>query len=692
MKNFKIAVLICLVILSGCKRKKVVQERLCSRVDLEQITSLIPKTSEEVYELEQQTVDLLKQAFVKIDQVPAEKRTYANTLLVYEQAYFHFLTYQKILQMLAKLSEDSGIQTAANVALLELDEHVRDLLTRNVTLYQALDEYEKYGKDPYRHIKPVTFFLENSFVQFARQGLNLSIPDRNMLVELEHEMNHLAGKFCSNVFHDQRHLIVEPEDLRGLSSEFLATLSQDDEKNYILPTDECTYQNVMQYCQNAATRKEFFLLYQQKGYLQNEAILYDLQTKRQEFSKLLGFENFAAYQLDQEMIKTPKKAEHFLWNMIKEVQSYDDAEFASMMRYLPASVVLTSDKKMQPWDQDFVMKHYQKKHFKINDAKISEYFPLFHVLPTMLQQLSKFFHIEFEQQDFENSWAPDVLCYRIRSMKHQGILGYLFFDLYARATKHDDGMQQLMMIPAIRDDCSIPCVGSCVIVAHLNQEKNQPTCLTFAQLQNLFMQMGDALHNIFGATRFSQFSGNQVPYDFAKVPSEVLRHWVLQPELLQELSHHQYTQEMLRRFDIEQLIAREKFGRATKTMQQLFFSLVTLNLCQDVTKNAHHVIEKLHKKVFKHIAYVSQNHFEMSFLPITDNHHAALYYAHVWSKVIAADLFFYIHKHGIFNHEVGMQYVTEILSPGGSRHAYEMVKRFLGHPFHRKAFLEELAL
>ncbi len=691
MKRFKSVFLVFLMIFAGCKRKKVVQERLCSRVDLEQITTLIPKTSEEVYALSAQTIDLLKQAFVKIDHVTAEKRSYANTLLVYEQAYFHFLTYQKILQMLAKLSEDSGIQTAANVALLELDEHVRDLLTRNVTLHQAFDEYEKYGKDPYRHIKPVTFFLDSSFVQFARQGLNVSIPDRNMLVECEQEMNHLAGKFCSNVLHDQRHLIVSPDDVSGFSAEFLSTLSKDDEENYILPTDPATFKQVMQDCRNAQTRREYFLLYYQKGYPHNEVILYDLQNKRQEFAQKLGFDTFAAFQLDLQMIKTPKKAEHFLWSMIKDLQPYDDAEFASMIRYLPSSVALTSDKKLQPWDYDFVMKHYQNKHFKIDDEQISEYFPLYHVLPTMLQQLSRFFHIELEQQEFENAWAPDVLCYRIRSMKHQGVLGYLFFDLYEREGKHNDGMEQFMIIPAIRDDCSIPCVGACAVVAHWKKEKNQTTLLTFKDLQNLYVQMGDALHNIFGATRFSQFSGNQVAYDFATVPSKVLRHWILQPEILQELSHHRRTGIALNRAEMEQLIAREKFGRATKTMKQLFLSLVALHACENPTKNMHHVIEKLHKKIFKHCAYVGENYFEMSFLPVADNDHAALYYTNMWSDVIAADLFAYIDKHGIMNHEVGMQYVTEILSPGGSRNAYEMIKRFLGHPFHRKAFFEELS-
>ena len=307
----------------------------------------------------------------------------------------------------------------------------------------------------------------------------------------------------------------------------------------------------------------------------------------------------------------------------------------------------------------------------------------------MLTLLSKFFHIECEPQKVTNLWTSNVLCYRIRSMKHQAVLGYLFFDLYDRATKRDEGMHQLTLIPAIRDDCSIPCVGACVIVANFKSDADQSVQLTFADLKSLFYQMGYALHTIFGATRFTKFSGAQLVHDFMKVPSLVLEHWVLQPQMLHALSQNVKTGKPLSREMIERLIAREKFGRPSKMLQELFLGIVALHLCEHQRQNAHVMIEKLYKKIFRHLVYVPENYFEMSFLPFADNQVASLYYANVWSQMIAADIFAEIKKQGIFNHEIGMKYVTEILSPGGSRNAYEMVKRFLGHQFHSKAFLEE---
>jgi thimet oligopeptidase len=691
VKKFNVVFFVALLVISGCKRKKVVQDRLCSRVDLAQITSLIPKTSEDIYLFTEQAMQLMDQALFKIDQIDAEKRSYSNTLLIYEQAFFLFFTYHQTLTALAHLSSDSGIQTAAHVGLLELDEYSNKMFKRNLTLYQALEEYEKHGKDPYRHTKPIVFFLDEKLKQLSKQGMNLSVAKRADLVEIEKEINQAAGKFCSNALNDRRHLIGSCEELKGLPPEFFDSLAQDDAGNYLVPVDAKNFAIVMQNCQVSATRKEYYLLFYQQGYPQNEQLLKHLQAKRHEMAKLLGFDNFAAYQMDDLMIKTPKKADAFLWAMVKDVQPYDDKDFAELLRFLPAGVSLTADRKIEPWDYEFALAFYRKKHFKVNDAQVAKYFPLNHVLPTMLTQLAKFFHVEFELQEAQNLWTENIVCYRVRSLKNQAILGYLFFDLYQRSSKCSTGASQITMIPAIRDDCSFPCVGASVVVANLTPPTElEPTLLAWDDVAALLYQMGNALHSIFGATRFTQLSGTQVVFDFTTVVPEVLHHWLTQKEFLQIMSCHVETGQSMNRGLIELLIARQKFGQSYNMLQQLFLGLVSLNLFEQNVPDNHSVIEKLYKKVFKHIAYSSKNYFEVGFLPFAQADKASVLYAYPWSKVIAADFFAHIKTAGIDNYDMGMHYVTEILSPGGSRHPYEMVKRFLGRGFHRKAFLEQL--
>lgn len=691
VKKFNVLFLCFLLILSGCKKKKVLQERLCSRIDLEQIVSLIPKDSNDVYLLTEQIKQLMDDMFCKIDQVPAEKRTYLNTLLEYEKAYFQFYTHQQILHLLAQLSQDSGMQTAANVALLDLNAYASSMLTRNVTLYQSLEEYQKFGKDPYRYIKPVTFFLEEMIQRCIKQGMKLPVAQRADLAQVDQEIQQVAGKFYSNASYDRRHIIVSLQELAGVPEEFLATLSQDDVGNYIVPAEMETFFMIMENCQVESTRHSYYLMFGQSGYPQNKSVLEQLRKKRHEFARMLGFDSFAAYQLDSLMCKTPKKADAFLWSMVKELQPYDDRDFIQLTRNLPPSVTLTNQYKLKPWDEAYVKSWYRKQHFKINDYRISQYFELHHVLKEILKNLSQFFYVAFEPQEIEDLWAPGLICYRVRSLKHQAILGYLFFDLYKRTTKRDCGEYELTIIPAIRDDCSIPCVGAAVVVTNFTQgTAEKPTLLEFSDVISLLHEIGHGLHAIFGATRFTQFAGTQVVHDFVEVPSQMLEYWFDEPEFLKSLSRHYKTGEPMSAAMIEQLIAAQKFGRAGRMLKQLFLGLVSLHIFQDDQQDIHMMIEKLYKKVFKNLAYEPEHYFEMSFLHLAQPNYAAAYYTYPFSEVIAADFFAYIKPHGIFNPEIGRQYITEILSPGGSRNPHEMIKRFLGRSFHKKSYLEQL--
>jgi thimet oligopeptidase len=688
VKKIQCFLMLTVLLFSGCKRKKVTQDRLCSRVDLEQITKIIPTNSEDIYLLAENSIALMNHAIAKIDTISAQERTYANTLLVYEQAYFQFFMHQQILKLLAELSPDSSVQTAANVALLDLNEYAHTMLKRNVTLAQAMAEYEKHGKDPYRSIKPVNFFLQNKLKQSKREGMHLSVAQRAELLELEKTINHLIGKFCSNVVYDRRYLIASRQDLQGVPKNFLAGLCKDDHGNYIVPVNAKNYQILMQNCQNAHTRKDYYLLFHQMGYPNNETLLSELQQKLSYMANMLGYDDFATYQLDGMMAKNLKKTEGFLWSMIKELHEQNDATFISLVKQLPAGVTLTHDKKIQPWDYEFLCSWYKDKHFNINDQEIARYFELNQVLPVLLQQLSKFFYVTFERQHDFQVWADDVMCYRVRSLKHQAVLGYLFFDLTPRFAKREADPYSFAFIPAIRDDCSIPCVGASVLVANFVPNEHGQTLLTFKNLKTLMYQLGCALHTLFGATRFTEFSGAQVTYDFERVPGQVLSLWLQQPAFLQSISSHIGTGQSLSRGMIEQLIEREKFEQNQSMLQELFLSLISLNFFEQSRGDTHAWIEKIYKKVFRHIAYVPENYFEMSFLSLLDLNHGTAFYAKPWSQVLAWDLFEQIKQQGIFNHEIGMQYVTEILSPGGSKYPSEMVKKFLGRGFSKKAFLE----
>jgi len=68
-----------------------------------------------------------------------------------------------------------------------------------------------------------------------------------------------------------------------------------------------------------------------------------------------------------------------------------------------------------------------------------------------------------------------------------------------------------------------------------------------------------------------------------------------------------------------------------------------------------------------------------------------MYYTYMWSLVIAKDLLTPFEKTGLMTTDVTYRYRDQVLVPGGSRDAAELVRSFLGRDYDFRAFEAFLA-
>jgi len=690
MKKIVTCLFIFIAFFAGCKKKKVRQERMCARIDMDQIVSLLPKKSEEIYDLTEQTIQQMKDALHEIEIVPAVKRTYLNTVLPYEQAYFIFHMRSEIMRALAILSSDAPLQLAANLSLQELKQFKNEFLTRNDKIYKAFEEYLQLGKDPYHQTKSVQHFLQVIKERALNDGIHLSSEKKVDLMNLSTEINRLSGQFYGNILHDIRHIVVNGSDLDGIDPEIIQKLHTDGHGSYILPSEMNMFFNVMENCHLESIRKDYYDMFGQIAYPQNDSVLKKLIQKQYDYAQILGYPNFAEYQTNNLMFKQVKKVEHFLWNIIKPLQQQNKKDYQKMLRSLPRGVYPTQDGKINPWDEAYVKSQYRKKVFHINDREIAQYFPLEHVVPTLLKQLEKLFFVTFELEEVDNLWADKIISYRVRSMKNQAVLGYLFLDLYQRAGKKITNPCSMTLIPAIRDDCSIACVGASIVATEFSPLADGAVLLEFSDVISLFHEIGHAMHDIFGATRFTIFSGTQVQQDFLEVPSLMLEYLFDEAKIIEAISHHYKTGKPLSSVQINQLIAAQKFGRADRLLKQIYLSLLSLELFKtngnvDIAKLA----SRFYKKIFQFVEFDPNYHVEATLNHLAGNY-ASVYYTYPLSTIIAADLFKTIKDNGFLDNQISDKYVTDILSPGGSVKPQVLLKKFLGRSFNAQAYFSML--
>lgn len=681
-----------LVTITGCKHKKIEKERLCSRIDLETIVSMLPTTLSDVAKIGTDSQLIMNDMIKSIDNIAPDQRTFANTIRPYDSAKFQFITNKHILGVVATLASDDTLRFAANKELSKLEIYEAEVLQRNTILYHAFKDYRDFGKDAQHKSVILRQFLRQIIDVFEHQGASLPLAMQTQIAGLQKNISDLEARFNGNIVYDSRSLVFALDELHGLPNDFVQQLRQNEQGDYIVPLDFKTFFTVMENCSIANTRREYFRAFGQRAYPQNISVLQSLLQSRHKLAEYLDYPNYASYELHPLMAKNSKRVEKFLWGLIHELQKYDDKDFLELTKFLPDSVELTKDNKLKMYDEAFVKSLYRKNNFDLNDYEIADYFPLDHTLGKLLELFKKFFHVEFIKQEVAQGqlWAPDVICYKVRSLTHQVLIGYLFFDLYSASYKKVQEPLNMMLIPTIKDDCSISCPGASVIVASFDKpSQDKPTLLDISNVRSLFHELGHGLHVLFGSTCFADFAGTQVAKDFVEVPSQMLEHWLEDEQVLQSISKHHITGDSLPKNKIQQILQAEKFGKAGRLLKQAYLGLISLYISMyGHAKDIHKMIERVHKKVFKHVQYDPHYYFEYNFAHLAN--YGAAYYTYVWSRVIAADLFEHIKQHGgIYNYDVGKEYVRDILVPGGFVPPHVMLKKFLKRPFNTKAFMQQ---
>lgn len=682
-----------LVFATGCNKKRYEQERICSRIDLEKIVDLFPTTSQAIELMAQEGQDAMTRAIEEIKAVKAQDRNYHNTILMYEQAYMLFFTKKQILTTLALFSDDAQLQLAANLAVHEMDQYKIQNLDTNAIIYRAFGEYQTHGKDVYHVSKSVQHFIASTRKKMKWLGVTLPEGKQEELLKLKKEDQLLNGQFYRNIIVDAPHIVVKPQDLDGVSSQTLAKLHKNQDGDYVVTSEEAIFFDVMENCHVLKTRKAYHRMNGNLAYAANTPVLKSMMTTKHQIAKILGYSNFADYQYQELMMKSSKKVQQFLWDVVRHIEPYVMRDYKKMLRQLPAGVILDHRNMLQPWDDAYVKSQYRKKVFHVDDVAMAQYFPVDYVVTTMIQQFEKIFHVTMQAQQLpENAlWAKDLQAYQVRSLKTQAIIGYLFLDLYQRPGKNIADACHHIIVPAVSDDCSIACAGASAVVARFaKSENNKPTLLQFSDVLTLFHEMGHGLHSLFGATRFTAFSGTQVVQDFVETPSIMLEYFFDQPDMLKAISCHVDTKKPLSQPQIEQLIAAQKFGRAGRLLKQVYLALLSLHVFKDSPEqNLNALNSYLYKKVFHNVVFDPEYHVLTSFAHLAQPY-AAAYYAYPLSTIIAADLFVHFRYHGFSNYKNGIKYISDILMPGGSTNPHIMIKKYLGRQFGMSAYLSLL--
>lgn len=674
MKSLSLFLLM-LIVLSGCYIRRGPEIRICDRLDVENIIELLPKNTHDIQVMEEQAVVVIKNMLLQLEAVnQACKRTFYNTLRLYDAAKLKFVINLQILTNTALFDSRMLMRSAANAAVERMKRFEFDHLVKNKTLFDAFEEYAYAGTDQHSKKTKIKNFLRWKLETLKHAGAHLQVEHMQQLLNLQHDIASLESQFRGNIVHATRFVTLSLQEMQGVCQDFIASLKKSKDV-YIVPCNYHAFFTILEQCEVAATRKKFFLEFGQRAYPQNLVVLKELLQKRNELAKLLGYENYADYECAMHMAYSVKDVENVLWKLVDTLHPIETKNFEALTSNLPASVTLTPEGMLQPWDEAFVKRWYRKNHFHLDDKELATYFPLKHVLKEIRLLLEEFFNLSIEEVKVHDMWSPDVFCWRVRLLHDSSIVGFIFLDLFDRPGKTESACQ-VVMVPAMQDDCDVLCSGAVTVSTNIQKKTADEILLEFHDIKSLLHELGHGLHALFGATEFVDVSGTNVMRDFLEVPSQLLELFMTSPKIVRRLSGHVSNGQKMPEEMVQKIIAAEKFSRASLTERQCLLALVSLYFGKiDEQQKSHALVKEIYTKVRRHIAYDPDYYFETSFAHLAD--YGAHYYSYIWSEIIAASMFErLVDQHGNLQY-VGDELYQKVLRYGGSKNPHYLVESFL---------------
>jgi peptidyl-dipeptidase Dcp len=303
----------------------------------------------------------------------AAEPAFANTVEAIERAG----------RPLGRVSDAFGILAGAhtNEPLLEIEREISPLRARhwsgillNGLLFRRIDtlwrKRDKLGLNAEQQR-----VLERYYLLFKRAGAALDAKARERLGAITERLATLGTSFSQNVLADEQAymLVLETEQDRAGLPDFVlaAARSAASERGmagkYVITLSRSSVEPFLQFSARRDLREKAFRAWIARGdgggKTDNKVLISEMVALRAERARLLGYETFAHYRLDDAMAKTPEAVRGLLdrvWAPARRRALADRDAMQAMVQAEGGNFALA------PWDWRYYAEKLRKAHFDLH--------------------------------------------------------------------------------------------------------------------------------------------------------------------------------------------------------------------------------------------------------------------------------------------------------------------------------------
>ncbi len=621
----------------------------------------------------------------------AAEPTFENTILPLDKSGKLLTRVSKVFFNMTEANTNDQLQAdqlqaiAGQVSPL-LSKH-NDDVSMNAKLFARIKViYEKRNSSELD--KQQIRVVEKYYRDFERQGANLSKDQQDQLRKINEELSMLSIKFGDNLLAETNKnfklLIDNKADLDGLPEGVIAAAAEAAEQDgnkgkWLFTLAKPSLIPFLQYDKNRALREKIYRGYFMRGdndnANDNKKNIADIVRLRADKAKLLGFGNYAAYVIDENMAKTPATVDAFLNKLMVASLPVAKAELSEMQKIADDE---GGNFKLQSWDWWYYAEKLHKQKYDLDENELKPYFSLDNVRNGMFAVAGKLYGITFTKVTNLPVYHKDVETFEVKEADGSH-LGILYLDYFPRPSKSGGAWCTDFQSAGWENGKKVDPVVS-MVTNFTPPSGDMPALLNFDETSTLFHEFGHALHGLFTIGKYSRTAGN-VPQDYVELPSQVMENWASDPEVLRMYAKHYKTGEVIPDKLIEKIEKSGLFNQGFVTVEYLAASILDMDYNElaapaTVEPNA---FEKEAMKKIGLIPEILPRYRSTYFSHIFSGGYAAGYYVYIWAAVLDADAFDYFKQSGdIFNPELAAKFRKNCLAESGDDEGMVQYKKFRG--------------
>ena len=626
-----------------------------------------------------------------------EAPTFENTIVAMERAgsaISNVYTYYGIWSSNKSSPEFREIQRELSPKLSDYRSKINQnekLFNRIKAVYES-DELATLTDEEQR----ITWLIYNGF---ARNGATLEGEAKARYAAINKELASLHTKFSNNVLADEENYVtyITEDQLDGLPESFVkaaaaAATERGKEGQYAITNTRSSMDPFLTYSTHRDLREKVWTTYYSRGdngdEFDNNALVKRILELRHERIKLLGYENYAQWRLEDRMAKTPENAMDLMMKVWPAAIARVEEEVADMQAIADE---LGDDITIKPWDYRYYAEKVRKAKYDLDSNEVKQYLQLDKLREAMFYVAGRLFNFDFKPVP-EGSvpvFHPDVKVWEVTDKDSGKLIGLWYLDPFARKGKRSGAWATTYRSHTTYD-------GAKTVLSSNNSNfvkgpEGEPTLISWDDAETYFHEFGHALHFLSATVKYpTSHSGVR---DYTEFQSQLLERWLTTDEVVDQYLVHYKTGEPIPDSLIEKINNAATFNEGFKTTE--YMASAIMDLLYHTTDPAKIDPDSFEREQLKAIGMpeeIVMRHRTTQFGHIFSGEgYSSGYYGYMWAEVLTADAAeaFEEAPGGYYDEEVSDRLVKYLFSIRNAMDPAEAYRKFRGRDANVEALMRD---